>query len=539
MKNVNKTVLYILIGLSLVIFALYIIPNSRDSRNFAMVSMFEPDEGAIYTVADRMTMPANDWPSRLEHFFLYRFYHYGFPFFGLVGLFTLPVRLLGQFGNTPLLMTVLRQGINVLPSILAILLLVWMQDGFKSWRSIVLFLLLAMVPGVICNSFWVHPDGLVLLLSVCVLWQLWKDERRFGKHYYFAAAFCGVLIATKLVGFYFFLTIATLLVWQLIEKRFTFKQAFIKSILFIVVMGGAFLLANPFIFHFPSLKLYGGTILREIREISGGYGLAYKTGLRAALPGMVEHFGQVWFILLGLAANVLAIFRKEKRLLPVLTLTWFIPLSLMLVTVSHFKYQYWLPVALAMFSNLIFFFPRGKKEEAATAPVLPKIVQILFFGLIFVQAVLFVFQDVKIVQARLGREGSSPMIAFYERGLELLKPLEPYTENKVTYIYYDYRLYMPDHPRWAIETSFDMLQPGYVEDHDFDVMFLWNQRMRDYLNPNAQGVNADELATARVFYIAMKDDSIPGYQRLFADETGMIYVRDELCAQYFPGGTCR
>ena len=40
---------------------------------------------------------------------------------------------------------------------------------------------------------------------------------------------------------------------------------------------------------------------------------------------------------------------QKYRFLNTLLLTWFIPLTIYVTIFSHFKYQYWLPVALLCF----------------------------------------------------------------------------------------------------------------------------------------------------------------------------------------------
>lgn len=533
MSKPNRLIVWLLILITLVVFGLYCIPNSRASENFAMVSMFEPDEGAIYTVVDRQTLPRGDWTVTFHHFINYAFYHYGFPFFGSGALLAFPLRWTGQFGNTPLLMTVLRQGLNVLPSLIAFLLLVWMQDGFRTYRSLVLYLLLIILPASLRNSLWIHPDGLVLLLAVLILFCLWKDQSRFGKHFRWAAALCGVLTATKLVGVYFFLAILVLLTQALQAKQLTLKTTFRIGLTFLTIMGLAFLFSNPFVFNYPSLRLYGFTLKREFLEITGGYGLVYETGLKAAWPTMRQNFGELAFLMAALMATIWGAVKGKDKLLHQLTLTWFIPLTLLLLTISHFKYQYWLPVAVPVISNVILFFP--KKMTRPNWQSSRTYVGAVGIIIVLLQAALFVGQDVRLLNSALNRAVNNPIINFYEQSLSELQPLD----GKDLKVYYDYRLYVPDTPDWKTETSFGLLQPADIETGDYDILLLLRQRVLDYLNPDAVAINPDQLETSRVFYQAVMDDTLPGYERLYSDETGFIFVRQLLCEQNFPGGSCR
>ncbi len=48
---------------------------------------------------------------------------------------------------------------------------------------------------------------------------------------------------------------------------------------------------------------------------------------------------------------------------------------------------------------------------------------------------------------------------------------------------------MPDTPGWTVETSFDLLNYEYIETMDFDILFLEQQRILDYIQEGAVGVD--------------------------------------------------
>ncbi|HNY83658.1 MAG TPA: hypothetical protein PKK82_02275 [Anaerolineaceae bacterium] len=531
MPKPNRNVVWTLIVLSVFIFALFCLPNSQASKDFSMLTIFEPDEGAIYTVVDRMTYPRGTLAESIRHFIRYDFYHYGFPFFGLCSTFAYPIRWLGAFDNTPLLMLVLRQLISVLPMIGSFLLLVYMQDGFRTYRSVLLYLLLWVVPASVKNSMWLHPDGLAFLLSVLVLFCLWKDNLRFKRHFYWAAAVCGVLIATKLIGLFFFLTILTLLIWGIRDKTLTTKQAINTGLRFILVMGLAFILANPFVFHFKALKTYVFTFYKETFEVSKGYALIYPVGIKHAWPEMRESYGESFFLLLSVITSVISLKLRRDKLLPALTITWFIPLTFLFFTTTHFKYQYWLPAVMPLLSNLIVIFPIPPLKQPR--PLLQRVLVPLAVGLLVLQAFLFIKQDVQMISDQTNRAQNNPALEFDRLAKAKLAPLD----GQYLRVYHDYRMYVPYYQGWLLTTSFDMLNNRFIEEGNFDVIMLQHQRIRDYLNPNVTAINQAELDTAREFYRPADQDIIPGYQLLFENDFGKLFVRDALCGQ-FPGGHC-
>ncbi len=533
MQKPNKGVVWALILLAVLIFCVYIVPNQSASLNRAMVSMYEPDEGAVFDVVDRMTLPKGRLDEQILRFILYDFYHYGFPFFGLAGLTALPFRLTGNFGNTPALMAAMRQVVSVLPSLLGILLLVYIQDRFSSWRSIAIFLLLNLLPGIVRNNLWLHPDGLAFFFSTVVIYFLWRDNRQFKKFFFEAAFFCGVLTATKLIGVYFFLTIATLLIIGIVRKELTFGQAVGKGLLFMLVMGLGVLVANPFMFDVQALRNYAYTFLREMSEITKGYDLVYAIGISAAIKPLQEAYGYLFFVLMTIMALVYGAFRAKDRHLYTILLTWFIPLTLVVLFVSHFKYQYWLPAIVSGTSALYLLFPGN--SQALIVPKLGKPIALLASCLILLQVSFFIPADYAIIQEKIHRADHDPRILFYEKAMQTLTPLK----DEASHVYYDYRLYMPETSGWGQETSFEMLDYGYINNGNFDALFLLKQRILDYTNPNAVPIDPDRLATARIFYNDALSGTIRNYVQLYEDEVGKVFVRKDICSANFSPTQCQ
>lgn len=183
--------------LAIVSFFLFAIPNAKASENLAMIQIFEPDEAALYPVISEMARPKGDLITFLKQFIVYGRYNKGLPFYGPSALLLLILRMMGFGEDFPIIFLTLRQFISVLPMLCGLYLLVKMQDGFRTYRSVLVFLFLLIVPATMYNGFWWHTDGLTLLLSVLVLYFLFKDNLQFGKYFYLSAIACGVLTATK------------------------------------------------------------------------------------------------------------------------------------------------------------------------------------------------------------------------------------------------------------------------------------------------------------------------------------------------------
>ncbi|MBW6467102.1 MAG: hypothetical protein K0B06_11405 [Brevefilum sp.] len=523
-----------LIAVSIAFFILISIPNAKASENIAMVSMFEPDEGVLIPVIQGMITPKDTIKDNIYYFFLYGFYDYGFPFFAPSALVSLPLQWLNQIDNIPILMLTLRQLISVLPMLLSVLLLVYLHDRFRTIRSILLTIFLLLMPAVIRNGFWWKPDGIVLLLSVIVLYFLYTDQHQLGWRFLAAAFFCGVLTATKLVGAYFFLAVGLAIIWGLVKKDVTWKKAIVRSMAFIGIMAITFVLSNPFLLHGLHRTWYINIFRKNADVLSFGYGIIYDRGLRASWPLMRQYYGEAIFIIVTLGITIWNIIKQETRFLHALTLAWFVPLTISVITFSHFKYQYWLPVAIPLFCNWVTFLPQKIRLDLKT-PSLGQVIRIILLVIFFVQTILFGVQSTQMLIERTYRAENNAELIFYDLAMD---QLEPIGDNTV-YAYYDYRLYMPAKQNWVTETSFDLLDYDFIESRNYDVLFLLQQRINDYLHPNAVGVDPESFARARAFYQDAQDGSLEGYILLYRNETALLYIREDVCRRDFEPGTCQ
>jgi hypothetical protein len=152
-----------------------------------------------------------------------------------------------------------------------------------------------------------------------------------------------------------------------------------------------------------------------------------------------------------------------------------------------------------------------------------------------VQAGFFAQQDYAIVRAQMTREADDWRLSFYEDTLRMLEPLA----GQKLKVYYDYRLYVPaETPNWKIETSFDLLSYAYIQEHDFDVLLLLQQRIWDYTKPTAVGTDPEAFALSQQFYRDADAGEIAGYDLVYRTPLALVFVKENLCATYFPAPAC-
>jgi hypothetical protein len=162
---------------------------------------------------------------------------------------------------------------------------------------------------------------------------------------------------------------------------------------------------------------------------------------------------------------------------------------------------------------------------ALKAHLLQAIILLVVLG----QFILFAVSDVQSYDVRLHRADNNDRILFYSQAVEALKPLPAGPVS----VYYDYRMYLPDTLGWKTETSYDLLEYGYIQQRNFGVLLLLDQRIRDYLNPAATGIDPELFARNQKFYRDADNETIAGYHFIFRNPVGLVYVREDLYLQYF------
>jgi hypothetical protein len=268
--------------------------------------------------------------------------------------------------------------------------------------------------------------------------------------------------------------------------------------------------------------------------LAEGYGVVYDKGLAAAWPLIHESYGEAIFLFIALGAAIWGAWRGPQRLLHGLILAWFVPITVVVIWLTHFKFQYWMPVALPLFSSLIVLLPEkwgvGKTvHKSRLFRVAGLSVRIAALLVVLAQFVLFVRSDVQRFNADVHRADNNPRIQFYDQVVKALTPLPA----GPLHVYYDYRLYVPEKPGWTTETNYDLLEYGYIQERNFDVLLLLEQRIRDYLNPDVTGIDPDLFALNQQFYRDAGNETISGYHLVYRNSLGLVYVKDILYQQFF------
>ncbi len=538
MNRTQKIILLTLALLSAAYFVIFYFPNSLASVDSKMVLVFQPDEAVPLPYVLDMIQPADSIKQALLNFAFYDYYFYGYPYFAVSALALLPVKWAGQLHNTTLVMTVLRQVVSVLPLLAAIWIIVYMQTRFRSYKAVLLFILLISLPAVVQNNFWWHPDGLAILFTTLALFFLHLDALRFGRFFFISAAMCGIAAMTKGIGFYFFLAVFVYLLIGYFGKKASLKKLILASLGYLLVMGVAYFASNPILIYSGVRQRFFDVMRTQSIFLTQGYDVVYPKGLLASLPTLKTYYGGWLILLTALATCTWGIWRGSDRLLQTLILAWLIPMSVLDFSIIHFKFQYWLPVALPLFSCLAFILPdkedlrnlfhHGKTDpqKKAWQTAAPKL---FLTAIVLTQLSIYTASNIPRYTSQLNRLENDESIQFYQQALKSLAALP----NEKYYVYHDVRMYVPADSPWVTESIFEVLTYDFIEERKYDFLLLMQGRIYDYLNPAVQGIDPEKLAKGREFYQDADDGTIQGYRLIYRDSFGLVFVKDALYQEYF------
>jgi len=342
-------------------FFIMIPPNLRGAMDTG--HFISGDEAITYPYVVHMLEPSKDIHDFAWRMIIYGDYHYGYPFYLTSFLSLLPLRLLsGQsfFANTQLNLLILRQAISVLPMILTIGVLVYLQTRFR--RPLLaagLALFLFSIPGVVRQDIqWWHPDAMTVLAVALTIFFLQRDRLRLGRSFLLAAFFCGLASAIKLQGFFFFLTIPGYLLVGIVKKFFALRRAAVAGLAFVALMSAVIVLSNPFLFYQSQREKLVRVQADKQHEIDVGYTqgdpATYQKGPQFWGWTLNHMYGPTPLLLLLAAGLVAGCIWGPRRDLHLLILSWCIPLTLYLFYfVAPKPDHYWLPVMLPLFSTLV------------------------------------------------------------------------------------------------------------------------------------------------------------------------------------------
>jgi hypothetical protein len=541
LKNRSKqtNTFFILVLLGLVYFIAFIPPNLTGARDVNMLSVFQHDEFAQYPHVIRMLTPGDTIYQSLRNFVVYLHYYYGYPFYFLSALFLLPVTLFigsGWAQHTSTIVAVLRQSINVLPIILATLILVWLQTKLiNRAKALVIFILLLTLPAVVDNNMWWHPDSLLVLFTVLTLFFLARDDFRFGKDFFLSAVPLGLAIGVKILGVLFVVTYAVYFLYSLFSHRISLKKAVIFSSLFLALLIFVVVATNPLLL----LPIERGEIIEDfkilLQENTIGFWVKGNTDV-----SMFQQITQLYsskytsffLLLISFAGLVYSFNRKETQALGLLIFTWAIGyLGYFLFFAATLRSHYLLPVALPVLSSLAVFLP-GRLLPEKNCKWVKYVAALVLLAGVVVQICANIVSGLEEVQSVINRESNSTSIQLYrDVNTELLSRLN--LDRKVR-IYRDWRAYVAQQDKYHIIYNWKLATYSYIQEINPDVIFLELENMRYFSDPAKVQVAIDPTRMEEMvaFYSDALNGQLVGYRLVKKTDFGSVFVKDDLYWRY-------
>lgn len=545
MDKLQKFVLWLLIMLSLLIFAAYFIPNLTGAKDVTMLSVFEHDEFAQYPNLIHMLQPADSLKATLHNFLVYLHYYYGYPFYFFSAIAVLPLKwILGADWtvHTQTIVAWLRQMINLIPMLLAVIILV--RDQLKSrlpWKAPLTFLLLLSLPAVVSNNLWWHPDSLLTLFSVLTIFFLIKDGGRLGKFFYLSGIACALAIGAKFLGALFLLTYISILVYSKISLKYSWKKIILSALLFLVVMLGSVIISNPLLL----LPIERGEIIAAVKiifsESTQGFTVA-NNGMLQKLENILllirEYYGGIILFFLALVNIIVALCKRKQVFKNLVILSWFVGfMSYFVFFASTLRPHYFIPALLPLYSTLLDYLPEDQNSKLKPGKKAGKWIHLTASVVVLLVMVIttgkYTIQTVNAFKGSSQRETSSPSIAMFTAFETDYLPKLP--QDTPLLIYRDWRAYVADNPHWRVIYNWDLATYGYIEENQPDFLFIEFENAYYFADETKLDIALDENALQQLyeFYSDVLHENVSGYQLLHKDSFGYIFASDGLFKDYY------
>ena len=542
MTEKKKLIFLVLLFIGVLYFFIFWFPNATGAHDLNMTYIFNSDEPAQYPAIIRMLTPAPSFSQSLYRFFAYQIYFYGFPYyFYSAVLILLPVKMIFGLGNLQLNMLVLRQFDSVLPMIAALMILVYLQTKFESYlKSIALFLLLLLIPEVVFNDMWLHPESLVFLFIVLTFFFLTRDDLKFGMNFYLAALLCGLAVATKQIGLFFFLAIPLYIYLGWMRNSIDTRQSILVAVSFVVIMIAVFVLTNPFLFWASERKFALQTQLKLHQHIASGFTVLYQNSMLDWLQVVKEEYSTLPFLLLAFVAAIIGSFQGERRLLNRLILAWVVPFTLYIAFALAIRPKHFpLPILLPLYSTLPAYFaafapprfinPLGDYLKKYGARLLLFIAGVVIVGWQFAYSLNI---DIPQYLETLNREKDNPSLNFYT-ALDK-NDLSSIKLDRSLIVFRDVAMYIPNAANDKVYFQWGVSGYADINKIDADLLLLSKQHLRDYTQPGQLQTAVDpNFPDAYHLYKDALASQVQGYTLLYQDDFGMAYISTSLYNQFF------
>ncbi len=326
------------------IFALLAYINYRH-LNLGFLSIYSIDEYAFH--GSLVTMYEGLMTFDIKKLFSFGFYSYGFGFFVVNLLATIPFFLLNDIEMTiyaPRLVT----SFFAVGTVYVVYKLIILNTDKVS--ALLLALLLVLMPAFWRNALWFHPDWMMTFFLLLSIYFYRLDNWNFKKYFWYANIFFGIALAVKIQTITFLPFIFLYIFYENIQQgqlsRVTENtKLFFKSIGLIFV---TFIFINPYIVHPTGMRAFVSSFLENMKSNATNHGVDVKVTLTDKIYNAIDFYYLDIFIfclVFVLAILIsLQIFKKnrEKSIVPIVSIIFIINISYLFLMVNKDWQHYYL-----------------------------------------------------------------------------------------------------------------------------------------------------------------------------------------------------
>jgi hypothetical protein len=131
------------------------------------------------------------------------------------------------------------------------------------------------------------------------------------------------------------------------------------------------------------------------------------------------------------------------------------------------------------------------------------------------------------------KEEKSKSIHFFENLNKTYLSRIP--ENRDILIYRDWRVYVRQQPNWTIEMDWDLADYEYLQTLKPDVLLLEWENIHFFSQASLleNSVDFSDNSLRYGFYLDALNEAIPGYQLIYKDDFGYVFVNYDLFEDFF------
>ena len=308
--------------------------------------------------------------------FSYFLYSYGFIFFFINLIFTLPFFL---FDNTEMTIYLPRivSSLFAVGSLYITYLIALRRSNILISFSIV-FLIFSM-PGFWRNAMWFHPDWMMTFFIFISIYYFNKDSFSYKKYFWYANVALGFAISSKLQAITFYPFLFFYIFYENFNLR-NIDHVKIKIILLIksfVLTVFIFLITNPYILHPLGFEAWVVDFISNMKSNNASHGSGQLLSWNSKLENAINtfYYTLIIFIIL-LILLIINTFRyfvdKNKNIKNVISLYVLINLAYLIIFVNKDWQHYYLTILIT--SSLLFIF-----NNRISQFILPLLIIINFF----------------------------------------------------------------------------------------------------------------------------------------------------------------